>query len=68
MRQWVDVDIQNRLSQCWVTFDGDNRAALRSSFDLFEELAGRVAARADLIDFHHGADRHEVERILAMPA
>jgi hypothetical protein len=47
-----------------VTFDGDNRAALACSLDFFQEAASRVAARADLIDFHHDAVRREVERIL----
>lgn len=68
MRQWMDADIQDRLSRCWTTFGSDNRGALRSSLDLFEELAGRVASRAALIDFHHRAVRSEVERILQIPA
>jgi aminoglycoside 6-adenylyltransferase len=66
MRQWMDADIQSRLSQCWAAFDGDNRAALRSSLELFEELAGRVVARADLLDFHHSSIRSEVERIFVV--
>lgn len=66
MRQWMDNDIQNRLSRCWTTFGGDSRSALRSSLDLFEELSGRVASHAALIDFHHRAVRSEVERILEM--
>lgn len=68
MRQWMDADVQDRLAQCWTTFGGDNRAALRSSLDLFEELADRVASRSDLIDFHHGTVRSEVERILTLRA
>jgi aminoglycoside 6-adenylyltransferase len=68
MRQWMDADIQGRLSRCWTTFGGDNRAALRSSLNLFEELAGRVASHAALSDFHHRAVRSEVERILQVPS
>ena len=66
MREWMDADIQDRLSRCWTTFGGGNRAALRSSLDLFEELAGRIASHAALIDFPHGAVRSEVDRILEM--
>lgn len=67
MRQWMDADIQARLSRCGTAFDGDNSAALRASLNLYRELAGRVASDADLTDFHHDAVRSEVERILTMP-
>jgi aminoglycoside 6-adenylyltransferase len=66
MRQWMDADTQARLSRCGLTFDSDNRPALRASLDLHQAVAGRVASRAGLIDFHHDAVRSEVERILAM--
>jgi aminoglycoside 6-adenylyltransferase len=66
MRQWMDNDVQDRLSACWATFGGDSQGALLASLDLYQELASRVAARAGLADFHHLAIRHEVDRILAM--
>lgn len=65
MRQWMDADIQDRLGRCWTAIGGDTRGALRASLGLLEELASRVAACADLIDFHHGRVRREVEDILA---
>lgn len=66
MRHWMDADVQDRLGRCWLSFGGDNRAALGASLDLFGELAGRVASRAGLLDFHHSSIRSEVDHIFSM--
>lgn len=66
MRQWMDNDVQDRLSTCWATFGGDSRGALLSSLDLFQELASRVAVGCDVVDFHHSAVRNEIDRILTV--
>lgn len=66
MRQWMDEDIQDRLSRCGTTFGGDNRSVLRSSVGFFADLASRVAANSCFTDFDHTSLSREVDQILSM--
>lgn len=69
MRGWMDVDVQQRLSACWASFDlSDSRKALLASLDLFRDMATRTATVAGLEDFYHEAMRTEVRDILSMAA
>lgn len=65
MREWMDLDIQKRLTACWARFDlADGRRATDASVDLFADLATRVAGAAQLADFDQGAVRAEIITIL----
>lgn len=67
MRQWMDVDVQRRLEECWASFDlVDSRRALQVSLALFRDLAARIAGAAGLVDFDHEATGSEIHSILAV--
>lgn len=67
MRDWMDATVQQRLEECWASFDlSDNRRALLSSLVLFGELASRIANAKSLMDFSHEAVHSEIQGILAM--
>ncbi len=67
MRQWMDTDVQRRLSHCWATFDWDTAGALIASLNLFSDLASRVASTGELTNFDHLSARQEIDRILPKP-
>ena len=69
MRGWMDVDVQDRLTACWASFDlSDSREALLATLDLFRDVAIRTATMAGLKDFSHEAMQTEVRNILSMAA
>lgn len=68
MRQWMDADVQQRLGECWASFDLlDSRRALQASLALFSDLASQIATAAGLVDFAHDLAHSEVQDILAIP-
>ncbi len=54
MRQWMDVDVQQALEECWGGFGAvDSAAALRASIALFTKLAKRIAGSLGFQPFDH---------------
>lgn len=69
MRLWMDIDIQERLEQCWAAYNlTDSGSALRESLDLFQAVASRVASIRKLNDFDHEAVRLEIGNIFNITA
>lgn len=67
MREWMDVDVQQALEQCWGQFDAvDSANALRASIILFADLGTRIADKLRFQPFDHDRVHREVEAILAM--
>lgn len=64
MRQWMDLDLQRGLEECASTFGQDNRRALKATFDLFDSLASRVAAKTGVGPFNLNRVSVEIQDIL----